>query len=90
MEVPDRINILEKEVKELTKIVNGLEKKVTEIVAKEELNAYKFDQIMEALDNVNKKMDEIAKVPKNRWELVITTIITGLVGGLVAMLVFKK
>lgn len=90
MEMPDRIAILEKEVKELTKIVNGLEKKTTEIVAKEELNTYKFDQIMERIDGINNKMDDFAKVPKNRWELVVTTIITGLVGGIVAMLVFNK
>lgn len=88
--MPDRIAILEKEVKELTKIVNGLEKKTTEIVAKEELNTYKFDQIMERIDGINNKMDDFAKVPKNRWELVVTTIITGLVGGIVAMLVFNK
>lgn len=78
---------LSKDMEEVKARVLGLElgfEKNTEFVA------YKFDQIMSTLDKLDAKIDELNNVPKNRWELIVTTFVTALATAAISAFIIKK
>ena len=63
-----------------------LESRVTEIEADKRVNELQFKQIMETLKEVKEDVKELKVVPSKRWDLIITSGITAVLGGLIAFI----
>lgn len=46
----------------------------------------RYDAIIEKLDGITKKVDELEQKPAKRWETVIASVISAVVAGVVAYL----
>lgn len=85
-----RLSVLEENNKILVKKVEELQSSIISIEKGNELVNYKFDQIMNSISCLNEKFDELSNVPKGRWELIITSIISAFTTGIVGYFVLKK
>jgi len=74
------------EMENLTTRIDKIEKKVekqgerlTEIEKDNSVQAYQFKQIMDILAELKADVTELKNKPNKRWDLVVTTLLGGLV-----------
>ena len=63
-----------------------LENRITELEKDKRLSEYQYKQIMETLKEVQADVRDLKTVPGKRWDLIITSGITALIGGLIAFI----
>ena len=63
-----------------------LENRITELEKDKRLSEFQYKQIMETLKEVQADVRDLKTVPGKRWDLIITSGITALIGGLIAFI----
>lgn len=63
-----------------------LENRITELEKDKRVSEYQYKQIMETLKEVQADVKDLKTVPSKRWDLIITSGITAVVGGLIAFI----
>ena len=76
-------NQLERIVSEHSTSIKELEKRVSELESNSKVQSFQFRIIMDSLQELKNDLKEIKSKPSKRWDLIITTAITGIVGWLI-------
>lgn len=74
---------VERTLVEHTTTIKELEKRVTELESNSKVQSFQFRIIMDSLQELKTDLKEIKSKPSKRWDLIITTAITGIVGWLI-------
>ena len=74
---------VERTLIEHTTTIKELEKRVTELESNSKVQSFQFRIIMDSLQELKTDLKEIKSKPSKRWDLIITTAITGIVGWLI-------
>ena len=74
---------VERTLVEHTTTIKELEKRVTELESNSKVQSFQFRIIMDSLQELKNDLKEIKSKPSKRWDLIITTAITGIVGWLI-------
>lgn len=74
---------VERTLTEHTTTIKELEKRVTELESNSKVQSFQFRIIMDSLQELKTDLKEIKSKPSKRWDLIITTAITGIVGWLI-------
>ena len=74
---------VERTLVEHTTTIKELEKRVTELESNSKVQNFQFRIIMDSLQELKNDLKEIKSKPSKRWDLIITTAITGIVGWLI-------
>lgn len=74
---------VERTLIEHTTTIKELEKRVTELESNSKVQSFQFRIIMDSLQELKNDLKEIKSKPSKRWDLIITTAITGIVGWLI-------
>ena len=74
---------VERTLIEHTTTIKELEKRVTELESNSKVQSFQFRIIMDSLQELKNDLKEITSKPSKRWDLIITTVITGIVGWLI-------
>lgn len=82
-----RVKTLEGQVKTLQDDNKALEKRVSEIEGNRQLQDFQYKTIIENIQEMKQDIKEMKETPSKRWDLVITGIITAIVGGLIAIVI---
>lgn len=78
-----KIKMLETEVSQLKKKVEKSEDDIKDILINNSAQAERDKYIMEKLDKLTLRVEELTNVPRDRWNIVIASIITAIIGVLV-------
>ena len=76
-------NQLERIVSEHSTSIKELEKRVSELESNSKIQSFQFRIIMDSLQELKNDLKDIKAKPSKRWDLIITTAITGIVGWLI-------
>lgn len=76
-------NQLERIVSEHSTSIKELEKRVSELESNSKVQSFQFRIIMDSLQELKNDLKDIKAKPSKRWDLIITTAITGIVGWLI-------
>ena len=76
-------NQLERIVSEHSRSIKELEKRVSELESNSKVQNFQFRIIMDSLQELKNDLKDIKAKPSKRWDLIITTAITGIVGWLI-------
>ena len=77
MESNNRMNC--EALKEITLTIKELDKRISSIEADRELQNFKYEQIINTLSEIKGDLKELKEKPAKHWDLIITTVITGVV-----------
>ena len=85
----------EEKIKTLTENIEQLTKRVGEIEASKQKTEYQYQQIMKTLEKLNditipnltKQIQELKNKPAERYNLIITAIISTVIGGIVTFII---
>lgn len=62
-----------------------LERRVQKVESDNRLQTYQYEQIMKTLEEVKVDVTEMKNIPNKRWDVVITGIISAIVGCVMAL-----
>lgn len=62
-----------------------LERRVQKVESDNRLQTYQYEQIMKTLEEVKVDVTEMKNIPNKRWDVVITGIISAVVGCIMAL-----
>ena len=62
-----------------------LERRVQKVESDNRLQTYQYEQIMKTLEEVKADVTEMKNIPNKRWDVVITGIISAIVGCVMAL-----
>lgn len=82
----NRVKALEEKIKGLEEGNRENEKRIAKIEGSKELQEYQFKTIMESIQEMKIDLKELKETPSKRWDLVITGIITAVIGGAIAFI----
>lgn len=85
------------QITELKKRQDDLDKRITSIETSREKTEYQYEQIMQTLEKLNdvtipglvKQIQELKNKPAERYNLIVVTIISSIIGGVVGFVLNK-
>lgn len=66
--------------------IQRLRKRVQKVESDNRLQTYQYEQIMKTLEEVKCDVTEMKNIPNKRWDVIITGIISAVVGCVMALI----
>lgn len=71
-----KLEAIEREIKDIKKREEKTQERLLVIEQDRRLNSFQFENIMQSINEIKIKMEEITNAPAKTWQTVVTTVIT--------------